>query len=87
MHYNAVSVAASVTMVGKHLLVFDNQGTCLVLEPGPTFKQVGVNRIETQLDRHWPLPAQETLTYAPPLVDGDRLYIRGERYLYCVSEK
>jgi outer membrane protein assembly factor BamB len=87
MHYNAVSVAASVTLVGKHLLVFDNQGTCLALEPGREFKQIGVNRIETQLERYWPLPAQETLTYAPPLVDGDRLYIRGERYLYCVSEK
>lgn len=25
--------------------------------------------------------------YAPPLVDGDRIYLRGERYLYCVAAK
>ena len=40
----------------------------------------------TQLDRR-PLPAQETLAYAPPIADGDRLYLRGERYLYCIGEK
>ena len=86
-HYNAVAVAASPTLVGKHVLVPDNQGTTLVLEPGPEFRAVARNRIATQLDRPWPVPAQETLTYAPPLADGGRLYLRGEAYLYCVGEK
>lgn len=85
--YNALPVAASVTLVGKHLMICDNQGTTLVLKPGPTFQQVGKNRISTQLDRYWPMPAQETLSYAPPVVDGNRLYLRGERYLYCIGEK
>ena len=44
-------------------------------------------RIATQLERIWPIPAQETLTYAPPIVDGNRLYFRGERYLYCIGER
>jgi hypothetical protein len=87
MHYNAVPVAASPTLVGKHVLVSDNQGTTLVLEPGRSYKAVARNRIATQLDRRWPIPAQETLAYAPPLADGGRLYIRGEAYLYCVGEK
>jgi outer membrane protein assembly factor BamB len=86
-HYNSVAVAASPTLVGHHIVVMDNQGTALVLEPGPEFKVVSRNRIATQLDRLWPLPAQETLAYAPPLVDGNRLYLRGEAYLYCVGEK
>jgi outer membrane protein assembly factor BamB len=85
-HYNAVAVAASPTLVGKHILVSDNQGTTLVLEPGTLYRAVARNRIATQLDRPWPVPAQETLTYAPPLADGGRLYFRGERYLYCVGE-
>jgi outer membrane protein assembly factor BamB len=85
MHYNAVPVAASPTLVGGHILIMDNQGTTLVLEPGREFKVIGRNRIATQLDRRLPLPAQETLAYAPPIIDGGRLYLRGERHLYCVA--
>jgi outer membrane protein assembly factor BamB len=86
-HYNAVAVAASPTLVGKHLFVCDNQGTTLVLVPGRQYRVVARNRIATQLERSWPIPAQETLTYAPPLADGGRLYFRGEAHLYCVGEK
>jgi outer membrane protein assembly factor BamB len=86
MHYNAVPVAASPTLIGPYLYVLDNQGTTLVLQPGREFRQVARNRIATQLERRWPIPAQETLAYAPPIVDGNRIYLRGERYLYCIGE-
>ncbi len=86
-HYNAVPVAASPTLVGRHIVIQDNQGTALVLEPGRTFRQVRKNHLGTQLDRWWPVPAQETIGYAPPVPDGDRLYLRGERYLYCIGER
>jgi hypothetical protein len=86
-HYNAVAVAASPTLVGKHVLVCDNQGTTLVLEPGRKFRMVAKNRLMTQLDRRWPIPAQETIGYAPPVADGPRLYLRGEAYLYCVGRE
>jgi hypothetical protein len=87
MHYNSVPVAASPTLAGKHVIVQDNQGTAIVLEPGPTYRQIARNHIGTQLQRTWPLPAQETIGYAPPLADGPRLYIRGEAYMYCIGEK
>jgi outer membrane protein assembly factor BamB len=86
-HYNAVPVAASPALIGKHLVIQDNQGTALVLEPGRTFRQVRKNHIGTQLDRWWPVPAQETIGYSPPVPDGNRLYLRGERYLYCIGER
>lgn len=85
-HYNAVAVAASPTLIGKHIFVCDNQGTTLVIEPGREAKVVAKNRIQTVLDRTMPIPAQETLTYAPPIADGDRLYLRGERFLYCIGK-
>ena len=50
-HYNAVPVAASPTLIGKYLYVLDNQGTCVVLEPGRAFGLVATNRIGTQLKR------------------------------------
>jgi outer membrane protein assembly factor BamB len=86
-HYNALPVAASPTLVGKHIVIQDNQGTALALKPGRTFQQVARNRIATQLDRWWPIPAQETVSYSPPVPDGNRLFIRGERYLYCIGKK
>lgn len=87
MHYNAVPVAASPTLIGDRIVVLDNQGTAVILAPGREFKVLGRNRIETRLDRVWPLPAQETLAYAPPIADANCLYLRGERFLYCIGEK
>jgi outer membrane protein assembly factor BamB len=86
-HYNALSVAASPALVGQHIVIQDNQGTALVLQPGREFRQVAKNRIATQLDRFWPVPGQETIGYSPPVPDGNRMYVRGERYLYCIGEK
>ena len=37
MHYNAVPVAASPTLIGNHVVVLDNQGTALVLATGASF--------------------------------------------------
>ena len=84
-HYNAIGVGASATLGGKYLFALDNQGTCVVLEPGPVFKQVAVNRIQTVLQRDWPIPPQEILANAAPVFEGNRMYLRGEQYLYCIS--
>ena len=87
MHYNSVPVAASPTLVGDSIVILDNQGTAAVIQPGPEYKLLAHNKIATLLDRNLPLPAQETLSYSPPIVVGNRMYIRGEAYLYCVGEK
>ena len=87
MHYNAVAVAASPTLIGKHLFLCDNQGNTLVIPAGPSYRRIARNKIGTVLDRAWPIPSQETLTYAPPLADGGRIYLRGEAYMYCMGEK
>ncbi|MGB2824528.1 MAG: hypothetical protein WBF17_26370, partial [Phycisphaerae bacterium] len=84
-HYNAIGVGASVALGGRHLYAMDNQGTCVVYEPGPLFKPVAVNRIETVIRRDWPTPPQEILSNAAPVFEGRRIYIRGEQYLYCIG--
>jgi hypothetical protein len=85
--YNHIGVAASPTLVGKNIVVMDNQGSALVFEAGPTFRKVAMNRIETMIPRDWPIPPQETLANGPPVVDGNRIYIRGEQYLYCIGAR
>jgi hypothetical protein len=86
MHYNAVPGAASAALIGRHIFLSDNQGTTVVIEPGREYKEVARNRIGTVLERDLPLPAQETLTYSPPITDGKHIFLRGERYLYCIGE-
>lgn len=87
MHYNSVPVAASPTLIGQHVFLCDNQGTTVVIAPGRKYQEIARNRIDTVLDRHLPLPAQETLTYAPPITDGRHIFLRGERYLYCIGRE
>ncbi|MBI1830394.1 MAG: hypothetical protein HYR84_02975 [Planctomycetes bacterium] len=84
-HYNAVPVAASPAWMGEHILVQNNQGTALLLKPGSKYEVAAKNQIGTVLDRPWPVPGQETLSYSAPITDGRRLYLRGERYLYCIG--
>lgn len=85
-HYNALAVAASPTLIGEHMVIMDNQGTALVMTVGPEPQIVHRNFIGTTLKRDLPVPGQETLSYAPPIVDGDRIYLRGEKYLYCIGK-
>ncbi len=86
-HYNSIPIAASPTLAGGHVYILDNQGTTLVIEPGRTFKQVACNRIATELPRTSTIPAQEAISYGPIVAYGDRLYLRGERYLYCIAKE
>lgn len=86
-HYNAIGVGASATLAGKHLFVQDNQGVCVVVELGRQYKVTAVNRIRTLLRRDWPIGQQELLANAPPVFDGRHMFIRGERYLYCIGPR
>jgi len=86
-NYVAMPVAASCTLIGRHIVVMDNQGHSVVLEPGGECKEVARNRIAMQIPRDWAITTQEYTTYAPPVADGNRMYVRGERHLYCIAEK
>jgi hypothetical protein len=86
-HYNAIPVAACPTLGGRYVYVMDNQGTCIVVEAGPEFKQVAKNHLGTQIARVWPVPPQETIAYGAPVFDGKYMYVRGEAHLYCIGEK
>jgi len=85
-NYNAAGLTSSPTLAGKFIYAMDNQGNTVVFEPGREFKQVAKNSLQTHMARDFPLNPQETTTYANPVFEGKRLYIRGEQYLYCVGE-
>ena len=85
-HYNANGATPSVALGGKHVYLMDNQGTCVVVETGRTFKQVACNRIDTMMQHPFPLTTIERFE-GSPVFDGKCMFIRGERNLYCIGAK
>jgi outer membrane protein assembly factor BamB/Ca2+-binding EF-hand superfamily protein len=66
-------VYSSVTLAGGLLYAFDSRGKAVVFKPGRKFQRVATNQLE------------ETATC--PLFVGDRLYLRGQKNLYCLGVK
>ena len=66
-------VYASLTLAGGLIYVLDTDGTAVVFKPGRKFERVAVNKLEG--------------TGSCPAFAGDHLYVRGRKYLYCVSTK
>ncbi|MFB3892423.1 MAG: PQQ-binding-like beta-propeller repeat protein [Phycisphaerae bacterium] len=86
VNVRSVAITAAPALGGRNIYAFDNQGGCVVFEPGPQYKQVALNRIETWMPRtHTGEGWQELSTYGSPVIDGGRIYVRGEAYLYCIG--
>lgn len=65
---------ASPVAAGGHLYFVDRDGTTVVLKPGDEPEVVAVNKLGDPVD-------------ASPAVSGDRLILRGEKYLWCLGER
>jgi len=76
--------SASPTLAGKHIYIWGNQGTCIVMEPGRTYKQVARNRLE-RFSPNW--PAHQEATTVEPVFEGKRMYYRSETTLYCIGSE
>jgi hypothetical protein len=88
LHGGAVrgGCAASPTLGGNYIYIWDNQNTALILEPGRTYKVLGRNRIE-QLYFAWGAPQRNEATNSCPVFEGKKIYYRGEVNLYCIGEQ
>lgn len=70
------SLGSPLLLRGKLLWVLDD-GAAVLVEPGPTFKVAGRNKLDGgSLD----------FAASPAVADG-RLYLRSQAYLYCIGEK
>ncbi len=90
MHHNfgpgRGGASSSPTLAGKYIYIFGNQGTCLVIESGRTYKQVAKNRVEFIYGaREW--WARQEITMSCPVFEGRRMYFRADANLYCIEEK
>ncbi len=77
--------SGSPTLGGKYIYLFDNQGTCVVIEPGRAFKQVARNRLE-QFYYAYGAPSYNENFSSNPVFSGSKMYLRGQVNLYCIGE-
>jgi hypothetical protein len=79
-------MGVSLTLAGRYIYLFGNNGAALVLSPGRVYKQVAKNKIESVVVvGHW-AERQERFV-ANPVFEGNRLYIRGEGHLYAIGPR
>jgi RNA polymerase sigma-70 factor (ECF subfamily) len=85
-----MGIGASPALAGKYIYMIDSAGCTIVMEPGREYKQVAKNNIDEIVPhawepKHWMAEHHEQ-TEATPIFDGERIYIRGEQYMYCIAE-
>ncbi len=67
-------VYASPVGADGRVFVTDRNGTTLVLERGREFEVLATNKLEDSF-------------HASPALAGDQMFLRGRRFLYCLSER
>ncbi|MCL2640521.1 MAG: PQQ-binding-like beta-propeller repeat protein, partial [Phycisphaerales bacterium] len=77
-------VGISPSLAGGNIYLVGNFGTTLVLKPGRTYEQLAKNKIESVLERRWGIKPERFV--AAPTFVGKNMFLRGERYLYCIGE-
>jgi outer membrane protein assembly factor BamB len=91
-----MGLCASPASAGKYIYMIDSANCTLVMEPGREYKQVAKNIIEETVPEQQPnafgeksysTAQQQEQTESGLIFDGNRLYIRGEQNLYCISEE
>ena len=71
---------SSPTLAGKHIYFFGHRGTCVVIEPGRSFRSVARNRIDGGA-------GDTDIIASCPVFEKNRLYYRGTSNLYCIEER
>ena len=66
------NIYASPVIAGGRLYVTSRDGATLVAKAGPEFEILSMNRLHDGFD-------------ASPAVAGGEIYLRGQRYLYCIA--
>jgi outer membrane protein assembly factor BamB len=80
-YWNWAGASASPTLAGKYIYLMDNQGTTLVIQPGPQYKEVATNVLEESRDGK-----QQDQNVSTPIFEGTRMYYRTPTFLYCIGQ-
>ena len=79
-------ISSSPSLAGGKIYIWGNFGTTIIIEPGPVYKEIGKNTIDTRFSYNWKNGALEG-TVSNPWFEGKRIYYRAQKYMYCIEEK
>ena len=68
-------IYASIVRAGKHFYVTTRGSGIIVLDAVPEYKEIGINKIESDAG----------LLNASPAIDNNQILIRTDSYLYCIG--
>ena len=85
--YQMGSCYSNPVLIGRNVCFMSLTGTFVMLEAGPKLKVVAINRMENELPktRFYTYLQHPEMFAGSPVVDGDRIYIRGDENLYCIG--
>jgi len=78
-------ILASLCLVGENIFLTTNTGMTLVIPAGREFKIKAKNRILQLVDRSYRKNIPEGFI-SSAFFDGNQIFFRGEKYLYCIGE-
>jgi outer membrane protein assembly factor BamB len=81
-------VAASPVLAGKNIYITDDAGYTQIIQRGPQLKVVGRNVIENiDVSGLGGNPGKQECFYTGAFFEGNRMYLRGEEYLYGIGQE
>ena len=76
-------IGISPALAGGRIYLLGDTGSTLVIKPGRRYEQLAKNKIESVFYRYWALRHERFVT--APAFEGRRMFVRGERHLYCLA--
>lgn len=73
LDYLQGTVYSSPTLAGRQVFFFSEKGTAVVIEAGRSYHELARNQLEA--------------TRACPVFEGNRMYVRGLKHLWCVATR
>jgi outer membrane protein assembly factor BamB len=81
-------VAASPALAGRNIYITDDAGYTQIIRPGPQLKVMGRNVIENiHVSGLGGNPGKQECFYTGAFFEGNRMYLRGEEYLYGIGRE
>jgi outer membrane protein assembly factor BamB len=80
---------SSPALAGKNIYLMDGAGYATILKPGADGTVVANNMLENITGLQWVgnAPCGQEVFYAGMYVEGRRLFLHGDEYLYCIEEE
>jgi len=78
---------ASPTLAGKNIYLLDEVGYMTILKPGAEGTIVGQNVLQNITAQWGSAPNRHEVFNAGMYFDGNRIFLHGDEYLYCIAEK